>query len=144
MPPATVTRRSRVREQPSRQPRHRVHSQAYKHLARGNNRTRLPVSLASQMTLFAKSTKVAVAGPGLAIEQNEGAGSMNAKQILMALAVLSLMATAGAAQAGSQPTHDAAIRAVRCYQGEAPPWSFACIKDNGPTECREPMWICEN
>lgn len=69
---------------------------------------------------------------------------MNTKLILAALAVVSLMATAGAAQAGVHRSHDAAIRAVRCYQGEAPPWSFACIKDNGPTECREPMWICEN
>ena len=69
---------------------------------------------------------------------------MNSKQILTALAVLSVMATAGAAQAGSHRPHDAAIEAVRCYQGEAPPWSFACIKDSGPTECREPMWICQN
>ncbi|HEV2957002.1 MAG TPA: hypothetical protein VGX95_12855 [Xanthobacteraceae bacterium] len=69
---------------------------------------------------------------------------MSTKQIFVALAALSLMATAGAARAGSPRTHDAAIEAVRCYQGEAPPWSFACIKDIGPTECREPMWICEN
>lgn len=68
---------------------------------------------------------------------------MSTKQILAAL-VLPLMTTAGAAQAGSYRPHDAAIEAVRCYQGEAPPWSFACIKDSGPTECREPMWICEN
>ena len=69
---------------------------------------------------------------------------MNKKQILAALAVLSLMATAGAAQADLRRSHDAPIEAVKCYQGEAPPWSFACIKDSGPTECREPMWICEN
>jgi len=30
------------------------------------------------------------------------------------------------------------------YQGEAPPWSFACIKDSGPTQCGEPMWIYGN
>jgi hypothetical protein len=69
---------------------------------------------------------------------------MNTKQTLAALAVLSVTAMAGATQAGSHPLHDAPIAAVRCYQGEAPAWSFACIKDNGPTECREPMWICRN
>lgn len=67
---------------------------------------------------------------------------MNSKQIFATLAVLSLMATAGVAQAGSHRPRDAAIGAVTCHQGEAPPWSFACIKDSGPTECREPMWIC--
>jgi len=33
---------------------------------------------------------------------------------------------------------------ARGYQGKAPPWSFACIKDSGPTECGEPMWIYGN
>jgi hypothetical protein len=23
----------------------------------------------------------------------------------------------------------------------APPWSFACMSDQGPRECGEPMWI---
>jgi hypothetical protein len=69
---------------------------------------------------------------------------MNTKRMFAALAVLSLMAMAGAAQAGSHRAHDTVTRAVTCYQGEAPPWSFACIKDTGYTDCREPMWICEN
>lgn len=30
------------------------------------------------------------------------------------------------------------------YQGEAPSWSFACIKDSGPTQCGEPIWIYGN
>jgi hypothetical protein len=67
---------------------------------------------------------------------------MSVKQTFAALAVLSLMATAGAAQAGAHRARDTVARAVHCYQGEAPPWSFACIKDTGYTDCREPMWIC--
>ena len=23
----------------------------------------------------------------------------------------------------------------------APPWSFACMTDHGPSECDEPMWV---
>jgi len=23
----------------------------------------------------------------------------------------------------------------------APPWSFACMNDQGPSECGEPMWV---
>ena len=26
-------------------------------------------------------------------------------------------------------------------QVEAPPWSFACMTDHGPSNCREPMWV---
>ena len=69
---------------------------------------------------------------------------MNTKLMFAALAALSLMATASAAQASSRRPHDPAIGAATGYQGEAPPWSFACIKDSGPTECREPMWIYGN
>jgi hypothetical protein len=69
---------------------------------------------------------------------------MNTKQIFTALAMLSLVAMASAARAGVHRPHDAAIGPVTCHQGEAPPWSFACIKDSGPTDCREPMWICGN
>ena len=31
--------------------------------------------------------------------------------------------------------------AAGSYQGDAPAWSFACIKDHGPTQCGEPVWI---
>jgi hypothetical protein len=66
---------------------------------------------------------------------------MSTKQSLAALAMLSLVATASAAEAGVHRSHDAATTG---YQGEAPPWSFACIKDSGPTQCREPVWIYGN
>jgi len=36
---------------------------------------------------------------------------------------------------------NAAQAAGNGRQGEAPPWSFACMTDHGPSECGEPMWI---
>lgn len=43
-------------------------------------------------------------------------------------------------------TASAAVSAPRGagYQGEAPAWSFACIKDHGPTQCGEPIWTYGN
>jgi hypothetical protein len=38
----------------------------------------------------------------------------------------------------------AAQAAMQGRQGEAPPWSFACMTDHGPSQCREPMWIYED
>jgi hypothetical protein len=29
-------------------------------------------------------------------------------------------------------------------QMEAPPWSFACMTDHGPSRCGEPMWVYGN
>jgi hypothetical protein len=54
---------------------------------------------------------------------------MTTKLFAAVLAVLSLSMTS-AAQA-----------AVHGRQAEAPPWSFACINDSGPTQCGEPTWI---
>jgi hypothetical protein len=54
---------------------------------------------------------------------------MTIKLFVAVLATLSLL-TASAAQA-----------AIHGRQAEAPPWSFACINDSGPTDCGEPMWI---
>jgi hypothetical protein len=33
---------------------------------------------------------------------------------------------------------------VRGHQREAPPWSFACTTDHGPSQCGEPIWIYGN
>jgi invasion protein IalB len=38
----------------------------------------------------------------------------------------------------------AATAAIHGRQTEAPPWSFACMTDHGPSECREPMWVYGN
>ncbi|MBV8754336.1 MAG: hypothetical protein JO328_15845 [Hyphomicrobiales bacterium] len=35
----------------------------------------------------------------------------------------------------------AAQAATHGRQGVAPPWSFACMTDHGPSQCDEPMWI---
>jgi hypothetical protein len=67
---------------------------------------------------------------------------MSTKHMLAALTLI--LATAGAAQAGQHRAYDSTPSAAGGYQGEAPPWSFACIKDSGYTECREPMWIYSN
>jgi hypothetical protein len=65
---------------------------------------------------------------------------MITKPFLAALVSLALVAEASAAP---HRAHDAAAAATG-YQGEAPPWSFACMKDHGPTRCGEPMWIYGN
>jgi hypothetical protein len=64
---------------------------------------------------------------------------MNTMRILAVLLALPLMANA--AHAGPHRASDAAIQG---RQSEAPPWSFACMKDHGPSQCGEPMWIYGN
>ena len=68
--------------------------------------------------MFAKSTKVLVAA------------------LVLAAASFTFVASASAVpgQSGFSQGH----------QGEAPPWSFACMKDHGPSDCGEPMWIYGN
>jgi hypothetical protein len=39
---------------------------------------------------------------------------------------------------------NAAQAAIKGRQAEAPPWSFACMTDHGPSRCGEPMWIYGN
>ena len=56
-------------------------------------------------------------------------------KVLVAALGLALAVAAGPASARV---------AIRGHQGAAPPWSFACIKDTGPTQCGEPMWIYGN
>jgi len=49
----------------------------------------------------------------------------------LTIVVVGLPATAPAAEYGSQYGR----------QIEAPPYSFACMTDHGPSNCREPMWV---
>ena len=65
---------------------------------------------------------------------------MNTKWIFATLLVLPLIATASAAQARPRGAPDAAAWGSGGRQVEAPPWSFACIEDSGPSRCGEPMW----
>jgi len=44
----------------------------------------------------------------------------------------------------SLPLANAAQAAIHGRQGVAPPWSFACMTDHGPSDCGEPMWIYGN
>jgi len=46
---------------------------------------------------------------------------------VLALPLLALASTAHARPYGAQV--------------EAPPWSFACMTDHGPSQCGEPMWV---
>ena len=62
---------------------------------------------------------------------------MSTKQIFAALAILSLVVTASAAQAGVGRTRDAAWSARTNYQGYEAPWTFACIKDHGTSRCND-------
>ena len=61
--------------------------------------------------------------------------------IFAALLALPPVATTSAAYAGPHHAHYRAIPSMTGHQTEAPPWSFACIKDSGPTRCGEPMWV---
>jgi hypothetical protein len=54
---------------------------------------------------------------------------------------LALAAAADPAFARPRRAPDAAAWGSGGRQVEAPPWSFACMKDNGPTQCGEPMWV---
>jgi hypothetical protein len=60
------------------------------------------------------------------------------RKIATAAVTALVLATASSA-AMSKPRSAAAG-----FQGEAPAWSFACLKDNGPTQCGEPIWIYGN
>jgi hypothetical protein len=76
--------------------------------------------------------------------QAKGTPSMRTKRIFAALLVLPLIATATVAQARARGAPDAAAWGSGGRQVEAPPWSFACMKDTGPTQCGEPMWVYGN
>jgi hypothetical protein len=58
---------------------------------------------------------------------------MTTNRVYAALLALPLVALASAAHARSYGSQGAQV--------EAPPWSFACMKDTGPTQCGEPMWV---
>ena len=60
---------------------------------------------------------------------------MSTKQIFAALAMLSLIATASAAQAKVHRPRHPAWSAGTSYRGDDAPWSFACIKDHGTSRC---------
>jgi hypothetical protein len=52
-------------------------------------------------------------------------------KLLGALAFLSMLSLA------QPPAYGGEGRQIK-----APPWSAACMTDQGPSNCGEPMWIC--
>jgi hypothetical protein len=69
---------------------------------------------------------------------------MTTKQISAALLALSFLALSSGAHAARYATRDRAASERTGRQTEAPPWSFACMKDHGPSQCGEPMWVYGN
>ena len=49
------------------------------------------------------------------------------------LGTVAMLATLTAAQSQAYGTEGREVA--------APPWSFACMNDQGPRECGEPMWV---
>jgi hypothetical protein len=52
-------------------------------------------------------------------------------------AAMSAMAQARTSESGALPQ----AYGTEGREVEAPPWSAACITDQGPSQCSEPMWI---
>jgi hypothetical protein len=67
---------------------------------------------------------------------------MKTKCFLAALLLVSSLAMSATAQARtnekSGPPHASGIEG---REVAAPPWSDACVNDQGPTQCDEPMWV---
>ena len=69
---------------------------------------------------------------------------------LAAALVLGCVSTASAANHTAHHRHAYATGRVSLpnwsggRQVAAPPWSFACMTDHGPSPCGEPMWVYGN
>jgi hypothetical protein len=68
---------------------------------------------------------------------------------LAAAFVLGCVSTASAANYTGHHGHAYAMGTVLPNwsggrQVAAPPWSFACMTDHGPSPCGEPMWVYGN
>jgi hypothetical protein len=67
---------------------------------------------------------------------------MKITPILTALLLASSLATPAAA--GERLHNSGTPEQVQGREGReiaAPPWSAACMTDQGPSECGEPMWV---
>ena len=67
---------------------------------------------------------------------------MKIRYLLAALLLGPSLATPTTAQ---ERTHKNVTRAqtygIEGREIAAPPWSFACMNDQGPQQCDEPMWV---
>jgi hypothetical protein len=50
---------------------------------------------------------------------------------------MSAMAEAHTSESSAMPL----VHGIEGREVAAPPWSFACMNDQGPSECGEPMWV---
>ena len=67
---------------------------------------------------------------------------MKMKCFLAALLFVPSLAISGAVQA--RPNGSSRLPQAYGIQGRevaAPPWSAACMSDQGPRQCDEPMWV---
>jgi hypothetical protein len=68
---------------------------------------------------------------------------MKTKHALAALPLVLSLALSGAAQArtGMLGTARAQVHPSGGREVAAPAWSNACMTDQGPSQCGEPMWV---
>jgi len=67
---------------------------------------------------------------------------MKMKYFLAALLVLPSLAIPATVQARTHETSIAApTSGIEGREVAAPPWSAACMSDQGPRQCNEPMWV---
>jgi hypothetical protein len=67
---------------------------------------------------------------------------MNMKDFLVALLLVPSLAMSATAQARTNKSSGLPQAfAIERREVAAPPWSFACMSDQGPRQCDEPMWV---
>jgi hypothetical protein len=66
---------------------------------------------------------------------------MKMKSVLAALLVLSSLAMSAGAQARSNESGARPHTYETGREVAAPSWSAACMSDQGPSQCGEPMWV---
>jgi hypothetical protein len=71
--------------------------------------------------------------------------SLSVASLLVLALTTSLIAPAAAKRAHPAAAREAyAAAGVVGREEPAPPWSFACLNDQGPRECGELMWVYGN
>jgi hypothetical protein len=67
---------------------------------------------------------------------------MKMKYFLAALLLVTSLAMTATAQARTiKSSGPPQAYGIEGSEVAAPPWSFACMSDQGPRECDEPMWV---
>jgi hypothetical protein len=67
---------------------------------------------------------------------------MKMKYFLAALLLVPSLAMSATAQARTHKSSSLPQEyGIEGREVAAPPWSFACMNDQGPQQCDEPMWV---